>query len=296
MVERFQNNWFTQGQAPNMRLFYRPNARIDLEVIPPQRRFTVLNALYANPSLGAIQGQDKFFQQVVRHYIGIPKRMCDAFLQQKGNRQVSRPFKRGHSKMVVSTKPNAIWEMDCIYMSHFDNVVGVNLFPGTNQKALYIVVCVDIFSRKVWARPLPRNHLDSGHVLGAFQQIVAQAQNTYPKVLVTDGGLEFQGAIWSNFCNQHNINHRTTNPGSPTENALVERTNRTIRNKLNEMMVRNNSNEWLAHVQTVCDSINNNVVSGTGYTPNECGYLGIRRDINHSLKTCLHRVIMITSL
>jgi DNA-binding XRE family transcriptional regulator len=35
---------------------------------------------------------------------------------------------------------------------------------------------------------------------------------------------------------QHNINHRTTNPGSPTENALVERTNRTIRNKLNEMI------------------------------------------------------------
>jgi hypothetical protein len=81
--------------------------------------------------------------------------------------------------------------------------------------------------------------------------------------------LEFQGAIWSNFCNQHNINHHTTNPGSPTENAFVERTNRTIRNKLNEMMLRNNSNEWLAHVQTVCDSINNNVVSGTGYTPNK---------------------------
>jgi hypothetical protein len=50
--------------------------------------------------------------------------------------------------MVVSTKPNAIWEIDCIYMSHFDNVVRVNLFPGTYQKALYIVVCVDIFSRK----------------------------------------------------------------------------------------------------------------------------------------------------
>jgi hypothetical protein len=79
MVERFQNNWFTQRQAPSMRLFYRPNARIDLEVIPIQRRFTVLNAFYANPSLGAIQGQDKIFQQVVRHFIGIPKRMCDAF-------------------------------------------------------------------------------------------------------------------------------------------------------------------------------------------------------------------------
>ena len=56
MVERFQNNCFTQGQAPSMRLFYCPNARIDLKVIPLQRWFTVLNALYANPVLGVIQG------------------------------------------------------------------------------------------------------------------------------------------------------------------------------------------------------------------------------------------------
>jgi Integrase core domain len=60
-----------------------------------------------------------------------------------------------------------------------------------------------------------------------------------------------------------------TNPGSPTENALCERMNRIIREKLNEMMVRNNSNEWLAHLQTVVDNTNNQVAGGTNYTPNE---------------------------
>ena len=98
---------------------------------------------------------------------------------------------------------------------------------------------------------------------------MAQAHHTYPNVLITDGGLEFVGQMWDNFFNQHNITHRTTNPGSPTENALAERTNRTIRYKLNELMVRNNSNEWLANLQLVCDSINNNIVSGTHHTPND---------------------------
>ena len=270
MVQRFFNGWEVEGRRPLpiRRLFYRPNDRINLELIPPNRRFPSLELLYNDETAGALVGQTKFFQQVTRRYIGITKRMTDIFLQRKGNRQVTRPFKQGHSKLVVSTKPNAIWGMDCIYMTHFDNIPGVNLFPGTNRKALYILTVVDHFSKKVWARALARNHLDAVHVLAAFRQIVAQAQATHCKVLISDGGVEFRGP-WDAYCQQNNINHRRTNPGSPTENALCERMNRIIREKLNEMMVRNNSNEWLAHLQTVVDNTNNQVAGGTNYTPNE---------------------------
>ena len=159
MIQRFGDAWVVQAaHAPDQaRLFYRPNDRIELEVIPPARRFPSLEALYNDVTVGALIGQTKFFQQVARRYIGINKRMSDLFLQRKGDRQVTRPFKQNHSKMVVSTKPNAIWGMDCIYMSHFDNVAGVNLFPGTNRKALYILTVVDHFSKKLWARALARN-------------------------------------------------------------------------------------------------------------------------------------------
>ena len=127
--------------------------------------------------------------------------------------------------MVVSTKSNAVWELDIIYMKHFDDILGVNIFPATNQKALYILTVVDVFSKKVWCRALPRNHLDAGHVLGAYRTIVRLAENSYPRTLISNNDVEFKGP-WNALCREHNINHRTTNPGSPTENALCERMNR----------------------------------------------------------------------
>lgn len=235
--------------------------------------------MYNDPAIGALNGQTKFYQQVTRHYIGISKKMSDAFLRRKGDRQVSRPFKHGHSKMVVSTRPNMIWEMDTIYMSHFDNVAGVNLFPGTNQKSLYILTVVDVYSKKVWARALPRNHLDAVHLLQAFQSIVQEA-HTRPRILVSDNGVEYKGN-WDNWCQQNHIIHKRTSPGTPTENALCERMNRTIRSKLNEMMVHHNSNEWLAHLQTVVNNINNNVAGGTHHTPNELWEEGYHAGVQH---------------
>jgi len=105
-VQRFFNGWEVEGNLPIRRLFYRPNDRINLELIPPNRRFPSLELLYNDETAGALVGQTKFLQQVTRRYIGITKRMTDIFLQRKGNRQVTRPFKQGHSKMVV---PSGEW-------------------------------------------------------------------------------------------------------------------------------------------------------------------------------------------
>ena len=267
MVDRFHDGWVTMGN----RLFYNPSPRIRLEVIPPRGRRAAIQAMYNDPTVGQLIGLTKFFKQVTRRYIGIKKRMSDNFLQQQGNHQMARDFRPGHSKMTISTKPNAIWAMDNVYMSHFDNVPGVNQFPGAGvgHKALYIFVVVDLFSKKVWARPLARNQLNAQRTLAAFQSIVHEAQGTIPKVLISDGGLELTGGPWAAFCANNNINHRVTNAASPTENALVEKMNGILRRKLNELMITGNSNEWRANLQTVVANTNNQVQSTTGETPND---------------------------
>lgn len=127
------------------------------------------------------------------------------------------------------------------------------------QKALYIFVVVDLFSKKVWARPLARNQLHAQRTLAAFQSIVHGAQGTIPKVLISDGGLELVGGPWAAFCANNNINYRVTNAATPTENALAEKMNGILRRKLNELMITHNSNEWRANLQTVVVNTNNQV-------------------------------------
>ena len=67
MVHRFGGQgWVVQISNPSngRRLFYNPNARINLEVIPhmANRRFPRLDVLYNDVSAGALVGQTKFFQ------------------------------------------------------------------------------------------------------------------------------------------------------------------------------------------------------------------------------------------
>lgn len=84
----------------------------------------------------------------------------------------------------------------------------------------------------------------------------------YPHVLISNDRMVLSSA-WDAFCEEHNTNHRRTNPGgSPTENALRKRMSITIGTK-------NNPNEWLAHLQTVVNNANGQITGGMHRTATE---------------------------
>jgi hypothetical protein len=105
-------------------------------------------------------------------------------------------------------------------------------------------------------------------VLQAFQSICNET-NTFPHILITDNGKEFTSQIMKQFCQNHHIQHRLATSYKPTTNGLTERMNREIKKKIKAGFVRNNNLEWVSHLQTYCDNINNQRQSTTGYKPIE---------------------------
>lgn len=92
------------------------------------------------------------------------------------------------------------------------------------------------------------------------------AGDTTPHVPFADDGGEFR-SVGDALCAEHIINWRWKNPGSPNENALCGRMNKIIRMKQGKMMVPTNSNDWLAHLQTVAENTNNQIAVDTDRTP-----------------------------
>jgi hypothetical protein len=137
--------------------------------------------------------------------------------------------------------------------------------PIHNAQNRFVFVCVDYFSKKVWARPLREKTAIS--VLNVFKNI-CQTSHTFPHLLQSDNGLEFNNNLMKDFCQEQAINHIFVKSYTPTSNGLVERMNQEIIKRIRQGFVRFNSLEWVQHLQDYVDGINNHISEATQMTPN----------------------------
>lgn len=93
----------------------------------------------------------------------------------------------------------------------------------------YILSVIDTFSKKVWLRAL--THSKSIQVAEALKDILSGEKGNWPKTIRSDNGEEFQLEVADMFSKApYNVIKRTfTKPYHPNENAIVERSNRNVR-------------------------------------------------------------------
>ncbi|KAK1423937.1 hypothetical protein QVD17_19248 [Tagetes erecta] len=110
--------------------------------------------------------------------------------------------------------------------------------PAKNESlggARYYLSIVDDYSRRVWIYILK----SKSEAFGKFKEwktLVETQTEKKVKKLRTDNGLEFCNDDFNKFCRKHGISRHLTVPGTPQQNGLVERMNRTICNKLRCML------------------------------------------------------------
>ncbi|WP_345200709.1 integrase core domain-containing protein [Chryseobacterium ginsengisoli] len=56
----------------------------------------------------------------------------------------------------------------------------------------------------------------------------------------TDNGPEFTSSVFTNWCHKHRIEIRYIQPGKPTQNAFIERFNRSYRTEVLDARIFNN--------------------------------------------------------
>ncbi|CAI7812739.1 unnamed protein product [Closterium sp. NIES-53] len=137
---------------------------------------------------------------------------CEACMQNKFAR-FSFPRAEGSAKA----------SLEVVHM----DLVGPMRTEGTGG-VLYFLTMVDEWSRFTWARPLSKKSDAAAAIKEDWLPMVERQAMRLVKVLRSDRGGEFLGAEFTKFLKKNGIRHQLTCPGTPQQNGIAERANRTI--------------------------------------------------------------------
>jgi hypothetical protein len=124
-----------------------------------------------------------------------------------------------------------IFKRNKIYVHGIDDTWQIDLIDMIKHKDLnngyaYILTCIDVFSKYGWAVPIKTKEAVSA--LDAMKKILNQKRK--PKKIHSDKGTEFVNALVQKYLVENKIKFYTTE--SDTKACVVERFNRTLKNKI----------------------------------------------------------------
>jgi hypothetical protein len=158
-----------------------------------------------------------------------------------------------------------------IYVSYIDeqweaDLIDLQKLSYYNQSFKYILNVIDCFSKYLFAVPLKTKK--PNEIIKAFKTIIKTRK---PTKLRTDKGLEFENKHFKKFCKDNEIIYFTTT-NSTIKCAIVERVNRTIKEKMFRQLTNNLSKNWKSILPNIVKTYNSSVHKSTGFAPSEVNY------------------------
>lgn len=135
---------------------------------------------------------------------------------------------------------NDLWQMDLMEMIPYAKI---------NGGYKYILACIDVFSRFV--RALPIKTKSASDVAEAVSKLISHVT---PRHIQTDMGKEFYNKIMQSLLQKNGINHYSVT--SQFKAAVVERFNRTLRQKLARYFTSRGNKKWIDILPTLIDTYN----------------------------------------
>lgn len=172
-------------------------------------------------------------------------------------------FKRRHT---IVKGLNDLFQADLVEMIPYASV---------NKGFRYILMVIDVFSKKLWARPIKRKTAED--VTKAMDEILSES---VPNNLQTDQGKEFFNKSFKDLMDKHGINHYSTY--SSMKASIVERCNRTIKNWMWENFSWQGNRKWLNDLQGYVSRYNNRKHSTTGFKPSKVTKWHEKRILKHA--------------
>ncbi len=163
------------------------------------------------------------------------------------NKIVGRP--------ISTTDTRTEFQMDLLDMSKFYR---------NNHGKKWILIVVDIFSRKAYARALSnKTALETSKAIkDIFDHI------TIPKVIVSDNGSEFKGAT-SSYFQKMNIIHLTYEPGDHRALGIIDRFSQTLKNTIYKHFTFSQDTNWVDSLDNYIKAYNKSPHSSLGFnSPN----------------------------
>ena len=173
-------------------------------------------------------------------------------LAEELHKPIARKFKK---RRVISYGIDKIRAADLVEMQKYSK---------WNKGYKYLLMVIDIFSKYGWIVALKDKKTES--VSLAFGDIFKKSKRK-PEKLWTDKGSEFISKHFKDFLKKHNVMlYHTQNE---EKSSVVERWNRTMKNRMHKMFSANNNTIYWDKLDTLLDDYNNTKHTSIKMTPTE---------------------------
>jgi transposase InsO family protein len=223
-----------------------------------RRLDTLLSSIYFNPSHPAA------YSSVHKVFMAAKKRNKDVEKEDVEKWLSSKPTYSQFKQTTTKIKRRKIIVRGIKHQFQAD-LMDLLPFQRSNLGYKYLLTIVDCFSRKADAIPLKTKQ--GKEVKVAFQKIF-NGHMGKPKKIQTDQGSEFYNSWVKSLFKEKKIIHFHTKQN--VKAAMVERFNRTLRNKINKHMDATNSFNFINALPKLIQGYNNAIHSSLKkYSPNQ---------------------------
>src|SRR5260370_15007381 len=193
-------------------------------------------------------------QSVVKNYISdIKLNDIKNWLLKQDTHGIHKPIKLHFKRNpIVSKTIDHNWHADLIEITN----------PAANSNYRYILMVIDNLSKYGWAEKIKSKRTNT--VLNAFKRIGRKSKRK-PNILTTDAGKEFTNHKFKKFLKKNKIKHLIARDGPKA--AVVERWNRTIKEKISKYLTYNKSKRFVDVLDLIVKGYNNTIHSRTKYKP-----------------------------
>ena len=183
-------------------------------------------------------------------------------LAEELHKPITKNFRK---RTVISYGIDKIWAADLVEMQKYSK---------WNEGVKYLLMVIDVFSKYGWIVPLKDKKTES--VSLAFDEIFKKSERK-PEKLWTDKGSEFVSKHFKDFLKKNKIIlYHTQNE---EKSSVVERWNRTMKNKMWKMFSANNNTIYWDKLDKLVDDYNNRKHSSIKMTPTEASKKGNEKQV-----------------
>ncbi|CAF1108826.1 unnamed protein product, partial [Brachionus calyciflorus] len=191
-----------------------------------------------------------------KHTVKNNNKLNDWLLEQEPYtlyRQLRKKFDR---EKVISNGIDDLWQAD---------LVDVSKISKENKGYKFLLTVIDVFSKFAWVKPLKNKTSES--ILQAMTRIFKSRK---PLKLQTDKGRKFLNKPVQDYLKKINVHFYTAN--SNLKASVVERLNRTLKEKMWRYFTYKNNHDYTKVLDNLVDSYNNTFHRTIKTTPNNVLY------------------------
>ena len=191
----------------------------------------------------------------LQRYSNEPRKQIVKWLSRRDAYTLHKPLrKRFRRRRTYAKGINDLFQADLVDMSALTRY---------NDGYRFLLCCIDVFSKKAWVVPLKNKAGES--VKCAFENIFEEQKCN---MIQTDKGTEFLNTTVQSLFKQNDIKHYTTE-NEDIKAAVVERFNRTLKNKMWRYFTHAKTRKYIDVLDDLVESYNNTYHSSIGMAPNE---------------------------